>query len=370
MSVELIRVKSERELKDFMLLPFELYRNDPAWVPPLLMSEKKLLKRNKHPFHKHSVVEYLLAKRDGRYVGRMAVIVNHQHNQFHKDKAGFFGFFDCENSPATARELFDVAEKFLKLHGLTHARGPMNFSVNETCGALVEGFDTPPYFMMPHNPAYLPQLIEHCGYHKAMDLLAYRVTKDLVHDERFQALAKHFDHSKVKLRPIDLGRFRQEIDLLMEIYNDAWSDNWGFVPMTPDEVEFMAKELKRIFRPELSYMAEVDGTPVGFAFALPNINPILKKIRGRLLPFGWFFLLTGISTVDSIRVMALGVRKQYQRLGLGALLCLKFIEDGSRLGIREAEMSWVLETNRMMILPLERMGAKPYKRYRIYEKPL
>ncbi|HLG42988.1 MAG TPA: N-acetyltransferase [Planctomycetota bacterium] len=372
MSVEIVPAAGRREMKAFLHLPFSIYPDDPNWVPPLLASERKLLDRRRHPFHRHAEVEYFLARRDGRWVGRIAAIVNREHLKAQNDGAGFWGFFESERDPEIGSALFGRAEAFLRSRGLARSRGPMNFSVNETCGLLVDGFDSPPYIMMPHNPPWYAELVEKAGYAKAVDLLAFRLTRD-------EALQKSPPPEKletpaflkgVKFRCIDRKRLREEIKLVNVLFNDAWSGNWGFVPMTEPELEFMADDLKMILDPRLTYVAEVEGRPIAFAIALPNINPLIKKIRGRLFPFGWLRLLLGAKKVDSFRVCLLGVRKDHQKSGIGILFCFKLFKDGLKAGARAAEMSWILETNRGMIAPLERMGATPYKRYRIYEKPL
>jgi GNAT superfamily N-acetyltransferase len=237
-------------------------------------------------------------------------------------------------------------------------------------GLLIDGFDTPPAIMMTHNPPYLPALVEAAGYHKAMDLFAFSVSNETVDVKPFARLKDVLRREDLKVRPIDKSKLPQECRVINAIYNDAWTENWGFVPMTVAEIDQMARELKMIFDPRLSFMIEVKGEPVAFAIGLPDVNQLIKKINGRLFPFGWLKLLTGLKKIKSIRVLILGVRKKYQRLGLGVVLCLKMIEDAMAAGYATAELSWILETNRLMIAPLERMGARLYKRYRIYEKPI
>lgn len=368
--MEIRRISSAKELKSFILFPFELYKEDPLWVPPLLQSEFALHDRRRHPFHRHAQVEYFLAYRHGKIAGRIAAIVNHQHNAFHKDKVGFWGFFDCENHVDVARGLLDAASEYLKSHGMDRCRGPMNFSVNETVGLLIDGFDAPPMIMMTHNPPYLPRLVEELGHQKAMDLFAFTVSHETVDVKPFERLKDVLKRDDLRIRPIHKKKLPQECKVINAIYNDAWTENWGFVPMTDAEIDQMAHELKPIFDPRLSFMVEIKDEPVAFAIALPDVNQLIKKINGRLFPFGWLKLLTGLKNIRSIRVLILGVRKKYQRLGLGVVLCLKMIEDAMAAGYTTAEMSWVLETNRLMIAPLERMGARLYKRYRIYEKPI
>lgn len=372
MSVEIVPAESARELKAFLHLPFALYRDDPHWVPPLLASERKLFDQRRHPFHRHAEVEFYLARRDGRWVGRIAAILNHEHQKVQKDGAGFWGFFESERDPEVARALFATAEDVLRARGMSRSRGPMNYSVNETCGLLIEGFDSPPYIMMPHNPPWYRELVEEAGYAKAIDLLAFHLTRQeaLGIGTLRERVEKPAFLKEIKFRSIDRRRLREEIRLVNALFNDAWRENWGFVPMTEAELEFMADELKMVLDPRLTYVAELNGQPIAFAIALPNINPLIKRIGGRLFPFGWLRLLLGARKVDSFRVCLLGVRREYQKSGIGVLFSFQMLRDALKAGARAAEMSWILETNRGMIAPLERMGAKPYKRYRIYEKEL
>lgn len=371
MTLEIVRVKTGAELTRFQKLPFRLHRDDPNWVPPLLSAERRLLDRKVHPFHKHAEVEYFLALRDGTVVGRIAAIVNREHLRVHRDGTGFWGFFESEDDPEIAKGLFDQAEAFLRSQGLKGSRGPMNFSVNETCGLLVEGFDTPPYIMMTHNPPYYAGLIESAGYRKVMDLLAYHVTRDTVRaDVSRPSSSGPSGRAKLSFRHMDRRRLAEEIKTVNSLFNDAWRDNWGFVPMTEEELEFMAREMKAVFEPRLSYVVEIGGEPIAFAVALPNVNPLLRKIGGRLWPLGWLKILLGRKSIDSFRVLLLGVRKDYQGSGIGFLFVMKMVRDALKTKARAAEMSWILETNRAMRAPLERIGARPYKRYRIYEKAL
>jgi GNAT superfamily N-acetyltransferase len=341
-------------------------------VPPLLASERKLFDRRRHPFHRHADVEFYMARRDGRWVGRIAAILNREHLKAQNDGAGFWGFFESERDPEIAGALLGRAEEFLRARGMARARGPMNYSANETCGMLVEGFETPPYILMPHNPSWYADLAERAGYAKKVDLLAFHITREeaaRIGPPR-ERLEKPAFLKEITFRSIDRRRLRDEIKLVNALFNDAWRENWGFVPMTEPELEFMADELKSILDPRLTYVAERNGQPIAFAIALPNINPLVKRIGGRLFPFGWLHFLLGARKLDSFRVCLLGVRRDYQKSGIGVMFSFKMMRACLEAGARAAEMSWILETNRGMIAPLERMGAKPYKRYRIYEKEL
>ena len=370
MTVEIKQVQSSSEMKKFIYFPWRIYKDDPFWVPPLLRFEKKLLDRKSHPFHHHAKVEYYLAYKDGLLAGRIAAIKNNEHNKFHKDKVGFWGFFEVINDQEVAQHLIGAAENWLSAEGLTSARGPANFSVNETVGMLIDGFNRSPFVMMTHNPPYYPQLVEGAGYKKAIDLFAYYTSVKDIKLEVIQAAQKLFANGKVKFRPFDLKHFDIEIQMVTTIYNDAWSSNWGFVPMTQDEVLHMAKELKQLVTkfPEMGIIAEADNMPIAFVLSLPDINEIIKKTNGRLFPFGWIKFLTGLGNIKSVRTLLLGVKKANQHKGIGLVLILKTIEAASKRGIIGGEMSWILETNRAMLNPLEKMGTKIHKTYRIYEK--
>lgn len=364
-------VRSDRDLKRFIKLPWSIYRDDPHWVPPLLSEEKKLLDRRVYPFHKHAEVEYFLAEEDGRPVGRIAAIVNRLHNEFHQEKTGFFGFFECVNDAATAQGLLRAAESWLKERGMDRARGPCNFSTNETCGLLVDGFESPPVMMMTYNPRYYIDLLERGGYAKAMDLLAYFILTGNFARDKFDRVASiAAQRAEIQIRPIAMKRFAEELNIIQDIYNQAWEKNWGFIPMTREEIDFTAAGLKSIIDPELVLIAELHGKPVGFALALPDINIILKRLNGRLFPFGWLKIMMGRKKLSRIRIIALGVLRTHQHLGIGTLFYLDYLKRAIRMGIKETEMSWILESNDLMNKPLVQMGAKPYKRYRLYDKTL
>lgn len=372
MLLETIPVKTSKELNEFIKLPWQIYANDKKWVPPLICEEKILLTRSIHPFHHHADVEYFLAKADTKVKGRIAAIVNHRHNEFHDEKVGFFGFFECINDIEVARQLFRSAEEWLRGKGMISIRGPCNFSTNETCGLLVEGFDSSPLLMMTYNPQYYINLITDNEYEKAMDLFAYFIATDAILKDRIERIANLVrERGSIHIRSVNMKNFNQELEIVNYIYNNAWSKNWGFVPMTDEEFMFNAKSLKSIILPEFACIAETGGEPVGFALALPDLNPILKKVNGRLFPFGWlYFLFANKRRNPILRVIALGVIHKYQNVGVATLFYSKFIEEGLKRGYKGAEMSWILETNDLMNKPIQQIGGKLYKRYRIYEKKL
>jgi len=349
-------------------------KRDPMWVPPLRMATRTVLDRRKHPFHQHADVAYFLAERDGEAVGRVAAIVNHLHNQFHEDRTGFFGFFECDDDPEAARALLEAASDWLRARGMDRVQGPMNFSTNEegsSPGVLIEGFDTPPMVMMSHNPPYYGRLIEAAGFEPAKDLLAYWM-EGLDPPERFVRVSERLTRREgVSVRSLDMKRFDQEVATIKGIYNSAWSRNWGFVPMTDAEFDHMAKELKPVVDPELCKIVEVNGEAVGFSLALPDFNQALAHLPGgRLFPFGIFRLLRERRRIKRMRVLTLGFKPGFQNLGLGGYLYLRTWQTGVERGYRGGEASWILENNEDMRRPLESIGARLYKRYRIFERPL
>jgi GNAT superfamily N-acetyltransferase len=362
-------------LNGFIDLAWRINGGDPNWVPPLRMNVREGLSRTKHPFHQHADVAYFVAELPGgQVIGRIAAIVNHLHNQFQGDRIGFFGLFECEDDPAVAASLLDSAASWLRARGMQSMRGPVNLSTNEEIaspGVLIEGFETPPYFMMTHNPRYYGPLLEGAGLSKAKDLVAYQFN-DPAFPER---LARSFDRllsrGGATIRPLDMGRYRQEIDSIKAIYNSAWSLNWGFVPMTDAEFEHLAKGMRPVVDPDLCLIAEVGGVPVGFSIALPDLNVALHRIpNGRLFPLGLFRLLWHRRKIRQMRVITLGFRPDFQHLGLGAALYARTWQTGLDKGYVRGEASWILEDNREMAKPIEKLGATISKRYRVFERPL
>lgn len=365
-------VRTSADLDAFLRLPWSIYKDDPNWVPPLLAAERKLLDRAKNPFWRHAEAEHFLARRNGRIVGRVSAIVNRRHNEFHPENAAHFGFYECERDPATAKELFAAAEAWAAAKGMAKMIGPANPSMNDTCGLLVDGFQWSPFVLMTYNPRYYVEHVEAAGYRKAMDLIAYIILQTDVERKKIDRVAAIVEkRSEVRIRRVSLSRFRKELAIVNDIYNDAWERNWGFVPATPEEIEFTANDLKSVLLPEYVHIAEIRGEPVGFALALPDINHALKKCDGTLWPFGWWwFLKFNLRKIPTYRVVALGIRKKYQHLGIGTLFYKNFFDEAIRRGHTAAEMSWILETNEAMNKPIVEMGGKAYKTYRMYEKAI
>ncbi len=371
--VRITPVRNRRDLRHFIRLPWQLYGDDPAWVPPLLFDLKKLLSPKKHPFHQHADVQYFLARLNGQVVGRIAAIVNHRHIQFHNESVGFFGFFESIDDQEVARALLATAEQWVGQRGVRSIRGPMSFSTNEECGLLVDGFHAAPMVMMPHQRPYYARLLRSVGYAKAKDLLAYLIDlrEDATIPERLvhgvQLLQKK---QAITIRSIDIRRFEEEVRLLHAIYHKAWEHNWGFVPMTAAEVDLLAHTLRLIADPTLCLIAELDNRPVGFALALPDYNQALRHMNGRLFPLGFLKFLWYRRRIDALRILLLGTNPDVRVRGLDAMLYLKLWQDVPAYGYRLVECSWILEENWAMRRGLERMGAQIYKTYRIFEKDL
>ncbi len=362
---------SPRDTKAFLTLPKRIYQGDPNWMPPLMMERKEFLDPRKNPFFQHAKVQLFLAQRDRQPVARLAAVINDTHNDYHKEQAGFFGLFECipgEDEAASA--LFQAAETWLKERGAAFMRGPVNLSTNELdCGLLVEGFDTPPIFQSAYNPPSYEAYITAYGLAPCKDLLAYQKHYEPQLPERISQAIEHLrSRRKVTVRMVNMRDLATEIRHVTDIYNEAWSANWGFVPITDAEAEHMAKTLKMAVIPELALIAEVDGEPVGCFLAIPDLNPALKRMGGRLTPWGLVSFLYHRHRTDTIRVVMMGVKKRYRRLGIDLLLFDRVWELAPPKGFRRAELAWVLEDNELMTRAIDEIGEVPYKRYRLYQK--
>lgn len=369
---KIVEVKSKSELAAFIDFPHELYKNDPNYVPELFIAQKDLL--TTHPFHKHSSLQTFLLYDGAQITGRIAAILNNNHNTFNGTNDGFFGFFDCINDPESAILLFDTAEKWLKEKGVETIVGPVNFSTNESSGLLVKGFDMPPVVMMPYNAEYYIDLMEKAGLKKKVDLIAWRWEGDAYDDRSVKLLDKlqeRLTRSRITIRKINMKKFKEEADGLREVYNKAWDKNMGFVPLNNEEYDYQAKDLKMILDSDFCFLAEQDGKIVGFGAAIPDINQIQAKIKkGRLLPFGLFKLLFGLKKVTGIRILLLGVVEGYRKLGIEACLYGNIIKSYKAKGLKYAEASWTLEHNDLVNNAIRAIKGDPYKTYRIFEKPL
>ncbi len=372
--ITIIPVETKKQRAQFIDFPHDLYKNDPNYVPELFLGQEDLLNPLKHPFYKHSSVQLFLAYDEGQIVGRIAAIWNVNHNTFNQVQEGQFGFFDCIDDQKVANKLFEVATAWVKEKGGNNIVGPINLSTNDTCGLLVEGFDRPPMAMMTYNYPYYLDLIVNFGFEKKVDLRAYLVNTSLANQRAVLLLDKleeRLKRSGITLRLINLKDFKNEAAKIKTVYNKAWDKNLGFVPMTDDEFNFVAKDLKMIVDPKYCIIAEKGDEIVGFAVGIPNINEVLIKIkRGRLLPTGIFKLLFGKKKIKTLRVLMLGVLENYRKLGIEACLYGHIIRNAMATGIEGGECSWMLDDNYMMNHAIEQINGDFYKRYRLFEKAI
>ncbi len=366
------KVETKSDLNIFIKFPWKIYKGNPHWVPPLLLDVKKLLNKKKNPFFLHSEADLFLAEKDGETVGRIAAILNNNHNEFQKEKTAFFGFFETINDQEVSDKLFETVKNWGQQKGMDTLRGPMNFTINDTCSLLIEGFDSSPSIMMIYNPEYYINLLEQAGFHNAKTLLAYDFTSDMSIPDRFVKFANRaLQDSELNIRKMNMKKLDDEIKIVRDIFNNAWETNWGFVPLTEKEVEYLADDLKEGIDPDIVFIAEVNGEPAGFALTLPNYNEILKNVNGRLLPFGIFKLLFGKKKIKGVRVIILGITKKFQKKrGLGPALYYETYMRGVNKGYTRGEFSWILEDNILMNRALEGLGAKVYKKYAIFESKL
>ena len=377
LEIEVKPARSSADRQRFLDFPYNLYRGDKHWIAPLRMAQRDILNTSRHPFYKTSDVEMFLARRNGRVVGRIMAILNRAHNEFHNEHAGFFGFFEVENDRQAAASLLDAARDWVRSRGAELIRGPVNPSTNYECALLVDGFEMDPMVMMTYNPAYYAELLEDYGMKKAVDLYAYDIGAHYFnHSEKLQRVAERLrKKSNISVRTVDMKKFKDEVEIIRQVYNDAWSRNWGFVPMTEDEFEHLAKDLKQIVDPRVVLIAEQANEggrskPVGFLLAVPDINRALKKINGRLLPFGLLKLLWHSRKINTIRVITMGGIVEFQNLGMGSVFLDEIYRRSPAAGYPTGEMSWVLENNVMMNRAAELIGGRRTKTYRIYEMPV
>jgi len=333
-----------------------------------------MLNPKKNPFFRYASVKTYIARHGGENVGRIAAIVNRNHNEFHEEKVGFFGFFESINDYSVARKLLKTAMIYLKSEGMEKMRGPVNLSTNYEVGALIDAFDLPPVVNMTYNPPYYPDFYEKFGFAKIKDLLAYHMTHEDAPPERLVRIAEKIRvKENVTIRTVNMKKFDQELRVINQIYNSAWSKNWGFIPVPDDEFIHIAKDMKQIIDPDLVLIAEVDGNPIGFSLTLPNVYQVLPYANGRLFPLGIFKLLWHTKVkhkIDSVRIITLGVEHAYQKRGIDAVFYVETYKRGVGKGYRWGEMSWILEDNVLMNRAAKMLGGKVYKTYRVYEQSL
>jgi len=361
-------VESRNDLNKFIRFPWGIYKDNPFWVPPLIYDRKKLLDKVNNPFFQHAEMEMFIAFRNEQPAGRIAAIKNDMHNKYHNDNCGFFGFFECIDDQETANLLFDTAINWLKEKGVTSVMGPANPSSNDDWGLLVEGFNLSPNFMMPYNPEYYIKLIENYGFAKIKDLNAYQITSDKVLKvEKLKRLVENIkSRNNVKIKQLDKSRFAQDLAKVKAVYNKAWAPNWGFVPLTEDEIDYLASEMKILLEPSLTLFAEKGEETIGFTLTMPDYNQLFKKMNGRLFPFGILRLLTQKRSINTARILTLGIIPEYQKKGIDAVIYWELLNNAAKLGIYTGEASWILEDNDMMNNAIINMGGELFKRYRIY----
>lgn len=369
MSVNIINAEGKL-LKEYIDFPHELYADDPMYVPELFMAQKDMFNRKKNPFFEHAEVASFLAQKNGKTVGRISAILNKNYNDYHGSNVGFFGFFDVINDYEVAKALLDTAAEWCKNKGVDAVLGPTNFSTNDTAGILVDGYHEPAKIMLTYNKPYYADLVEQYGFVKEMDLYAYILYTAKASEKSIrlaQTLEERLAKQGIIFRNVNMKNFYDEVAAIRDIYNNAWSNNWGFVPWTDAELKHLADELKMIVNPDWVYIAEDNGVPVGFALTLPDINEITKGFKkGRLFPFNILKLLLGKKKTKFVRILALGVKENYRRKGIEAIFFAKNILQARKDNVTAGEVSWVLENNKEMMISAEKLNSELYKTYRIY----
>ena len=372
MAFNLEVVKTKQQLKVFIDFRHDLFKDDPQYVPELFIAQRDMLTKGKHPSHAHIEYKLFLLYQDQKVCGRIAGIYNHNHNKFTGNKDGFFGFFDVINNEQAAEKLLNAAADFLSTKKVNNIIGPVDFSTNDPAGLLVEGFDAPPKVMMTYAKPYYQNLLDQLGFTKQMDLFAYWVGVDDI-PQRVVSLAEKIEDRLlkrgIKLRKVNMKNFKEEVKNIRNIYNAAWEKNWGFVPMTDEEFDYVAKDMKMIMDEDFILVAEKDGAPIGFTLTIPNVNEVLIDVkRGRLLPTGIFKLLFNKSKIKSLRVITLGILEEYRSLGIEVCFYVRLMKKAKEKGYIGGEASWILENNQMMNRGLQNINSKVYKKYRLYEK--
>ena len=368
--------RSKRELHRFFDVADRIYASDPNWVAPIRDDLAKVFSLE-NPFFRHSEMQLFLARRAGVDVGRIAAILDRNHNEFHGERTAFFGYFESVDDPGVARLLFDAAALWSRERKMKVLRGPTNPSLNDEAGLLVEGFDSPPVLMMTYNPRFYPTLLEGAGFRKAKDLLAFWFEIGPKPLERFRRVNDRLrrEEKTFRMRKISKRSLKADLPLVREVYNAAWEKNWGFVPMTPEEMDFMAKRMKPLLDADFALLGVLDkpdgsSEPVAFMMTLPDYNAAMAPLKGRLLPFGWLKFLLGVRRIKTVRVLTLGVKQEYRSRGLQSLLFEQSLQSALDRGFTGCEVSWLLEDNELVIGAVKLWGGKLYKTYRIYEKSL
>ncbi len=366
----MIIVEPTTNLKYFASIPIEIHKNDPFFVPQLINEEVKLIDSQNNPFYKNAEIKLFVAYKNNKVAGRIAAIINKRHNEVHKDRIGFFGFFESINDFDVVKNLFEEVESFLKSKGLEYIRGPMNPSMNETCGILIKGFFQEPVFMMPYNQKYYSELLEKYGFKKDKDLYAFYTTitnKPNNLDKLERYVQKKY---KITTRNFSRKHFDRDIKIIHHLYSEAWKDNWGFVPPTLEEFQYGTDDFKNLIPEELVIIAEKNGVPCGFSALVPDFNQVLKSLNGKITPLNALKALYFMKKIDSYRLITLGILPKCRKMGVDVLLYIKSFEVVEKRNGKGGESSWTLEDNDAINKPIMKMNAEHYKTYRIYGKPL
>lgn len=377
MSIEIRRVNTRHERKQFIKFAWKVYRNDPElnrhWVPPVISDYMKTLDTEYYPLYDHADLAMFTAWKDGVMAGTIAAIQNRRHNQIHQDKVGFWGFFECLNDQKVADALFEAAAMWLRSKGLDAMRGPISPSMNDQCGMLTRGYDSSPVFLMLYNPPYYNDLCLNNGQKVAQELLAWYIDQKIIDIERLRRIAQHvMKREGLSVRILDMKNFDSEVKKMREIYNGAWEKNWGFVPMTDKEFDFLATSLKSIANPHYVYFVENrEGKTIGFSLSLPDINQALKHVNGNpFTPWGLVKYLWYKRNITMVRTIVMGVLPEYRNKGIDSIMNVQIADYGGKHGVFASEMSWILKSNEAMSKLALVIGGKPYKEYAIYEKAI
>jgi hypothetical protein len=372
-SLEVTPVRSRREKREFIDLPYRLHANEAQWIPPLRLERWAFLNRRLNAYFKHADAALFLARREGRVVGRISAQIDHAFNEFHENAWGMFGFLEIERDPEALSALLDAAGDWLRSRGRDRMIGPMDFTINDESGVLIEGHEREPMIKQPWHPPYYQELCEEAGLEKVMDLYMWEMhisEREKVLPIIWDLAAKLEPKHGITIRNMSRLHLRRDLDAFAEIYNDAWSRNWGFVPYSKEDLDHYAQELQLVFAREWFLVAEEGDKPVGLAITIPDVNQALKRMKGRLLPLGWWHFLRRRRYIDRCRVGFLGVKPAYQHTGVAAGLYNRYFEESEAGDIKWGEMGWILETNTGMNRSMEALGGRIVKRYRIYEADL
>jgi hypothetical protein len=370
-SIRVDEVTNKRDLEEFIKLPWKIYQNDPNWIPPLISDLKETLSPKHNPFFKHAEGKLLLARRDNEVVGRVMAVIDYNYCEYHKTKVAFFGFFEVINDYQVAEKLLEKVCEYAQDKGMSELYGPANPSLNDEAGFLIEGFSSPPCIKMPYNPPYYTEFVERFGMKKIKDLYSYYIDLTKPPPEKLLRVIEVLKAKKeFSVRPVNLKKLKTDLIKIKEIYNNAWSNNWDFTPMTDEEIDALAQKLKMIVVPEIVRIAEVRGEPAGMSIGLPDYNQVLKYLNGKLFPFGFIKFFLYRKKINGARLWALGIKDQYRNSGLDALLYYETFMGALKKGYKWGDVGWILEDNYHIINPILLWDAKRYKKYRIYRKTL